>query len=221
MVNLPPRPGKRFTYGNCWVTKICEDEICPQDFPSEKRRETLEMTFQGIRAAVFVSGGFEDPELKEPVRFLRDHGAEVVLVGVRGKDKEAVTGKRGSVVRADKLIGEVRAKEFDLLVIPGGQAPDHLRTVPEILAFTREMYRKGKPVAAICHGPQILISANLARGRRVTGFPSIKDDLLNAGADHVDKPVVVDGNLITSRRPEDIPQFNDAIRQILETRLAA
>lgn len=179
------------------------------------------MTSQGIRAAVFVSGGFEDAELEEPARFLRDQGAEVVLVGVREKDKEAVTGKRGSVVRADKLIDEVRTKDFDLLIIPGGQAPDHLRTLPEILAFTREMYHEGKPVAAICHGPQVLISANLVRDKRVTGFPSIKDDLLNAGADYADEPVVVDGNLITSRRPEDIPDFDRAIQEALETKIAA
>jgi protease I len=107
------------------------------------------------------------------------------------------------------------------LVIPGGQAPDHLRTVPEILTFTREMYREGKPVAAICHGPQVLISANLLEGKNVTGFPSIKDDLKNAGGNYLDDPVVVDGNLITSRRPEDITEFNRAIKEALETRLAA
>lgn len=178
------------------------------------------MTIKGTRAAIFVSSGFEDAELIEPAKFLRDEGVEVTLIGIRKEDKQGVVGKRGMMVQADKLTSEVRSREFDLLVIPGGLASDHLRTEQEILSFTREMYREGKPVAAICHGPQVLISANLLRGKRVTGYPSIKDDLINAGAYYVDESVVVDGNLITSRRPADIPQFNQAVKEALETRMA-
>lgn len=161
------------------------------------------------RVAVLVEDEYEDSELTGPVETLRAAGLEVVLVGpVAGR---TYTGKKGTTVIAELAAGKARARDFDAVVIPGGHAPDRMRMRHAMVDLVRDMVGAGKPVAAICHGPQLLISVNALRGRTVTCWPSIAIDVKNAGGLYVDKPVVVDGNIITARKPDDIPPFSQAI----------
>lgn len=166
------------------------------------------------RVAVLVENGFEDTELTGPVERLREAGATVVFVAPFA-DRE-YTGKRGAVVRSELGAGSAKAADFDAVVIPGGHAPDRMRMRPALVDLVRDAVRAGKPVAAICHGPQMLISADALRGRHVTCWPSIAVDVKNAGGLYVDRPVVEDGNVITSRKPDDVPQFSDALIKALE-----
>src|SRR5918996_6057935 len=152
---------------------------------------------------------FEDSEFKFPYDGVKAAGHDPVVIGSEtGKKLE---GKKGNeIVDADVAISEVRPDEFDALVIPGGYSPDKLRTDPKMVEFTRSMYESGKPVAAICHAGWMLAEADILRGKKVTSYHSIKTDLINAGAEWVDQEVVEDGNLITSRRPEDLEAFTKA-----------
>ena len=171
----------------------------------------------GRRIALLVEQEFEDSELTGPLEALRAAGATVVLIGPTARTD--YTGKKlGTVVTSEIAAGAAKTSDFDALVIPGGHAPDKMRMRHAMVDFTREMMDAGKPVAAICHGPQLLISANALRGRTLTCWPSIAVDVKNAGGMYVDKPVVEDGNLITSRKPDDIPMFNDAIIRMVSTR---
>ena len=164
----------------------------------------------GKRIAILVEQEFEDSELAGPRDGLAAAGATVVMVGpVSGAEYR---GKGGdTVVTSELAAGAARMKDFDALVIPGGHAPDKMRMRHAMVDLTREAMDAGKPVAAICHGPQLLISANALRGRTLTCWPSIAIDVKNAGGLYVDKPVVLDGNLITSRKPDDVPVFTEAI----------
>jgi protease I len=163
----------------------------------------------GKRVAVLVEEEFEDSELTSPVEALRNAGATVIVVGPAAGG--SYRGKRGGSVTSDLAAGAAKAKDFDALVIPGGHAPDRMRMRHAMVDLARDTMAAGKPVAAICHGPQLLISANVLRGRTLTCWPSISIDVKNAGGRYVDKPVVVDGQLITSRKPDDLPFFNEAI----------
>ena len=168
----------------------------------------------GKRVAMLVEEGFEDRELVGPLEALRDAGATVTIVGPAAGAE--YRGKRGSaVVTSDLSAGAARVKDFDALVIPGGYAPDKMRMRHAMVDLARDAMEAGKPVAAICHGPQLLISANALRGRTLTCWPSIAIDVKNAGGLYVDKPVVEDGNLITSRKPDDVPVFSDALIRAL------
>jgi protease I len=168
----------------------------------------------GKRVAMLVEQEFEDRELTGPLDALRDAGATVVLIGPTAGAQFA--GKRGeAVVMSDAAAGGARMTDFDALVIPGGHAPDKMRMRHAMVDLARDAMEAGKPVAAICHGPQVLISANALRGRTLTCWPSIAIDVKNAGGLYVDKPVVVDGNLITSRKPDDVPAFSEAIIRAL------
>jgi protease I len=168
----------------------------------------------GKRVAMLVEDEFEDRELTGPLEALRAAGATVTLVGPTAG--AAFTGKRGqAVVTADAAAGAVQMQDFDALVIPGGHAPDKMRMRHAMVDLARDAMETGKPVAAICHGPQLLISANVLRGRTLTCWPSIAIDVKNAGGLYVDKPVVEDGNLITSRKPDDVPMFAEAIIRAL------
>src|SRR5438093_6146984 len=170
----------------------------------------------GKRVALLVEQEFEDRELTGPLEALRGAGASVVLVGPTAG--APFSGKRGdAVVTSDIAAGSARMADFDALVIPGGHAPDKMRMRHAMVDLAREAMDAGKPVAAICHGPQLLISAGALRGRTLTCWPSIAIDVKNAGGLYVDKPVVEDGNLITSRKPDDIPVFNDAIIRALSS----
>lgn len=166
------------------------------------------------RAALLVEQEFEDSELVGPRDTLRAAGAEVVLVGPAAGAE--YRGKRGTVtVVADVAADRVRAEEFDAIVIPGGYAPDKMRLRHAMVDLVRDAVRAGKVVAAICHGPQLLISADVVRGRMLTCWPSIAVDVKNAGGLYVDRPVVEDGPIITSRKPDDIPVFCEAIIRAL------
>jgi protease I len=167
----------------------------------------------GRRVAILVEEGFEDRELTGPLEALRAAGAEVVVIGPAAG--ATYTGKRGGTVISDMAAGAARMKNFDALVIPGGHAPDKMRMRHPMVDLARDAMAAGKPVAAICHGPQLLISADALRGRTLTCWPSIAIDVINAGGLYVDKPVVTDGNLITSRKPDDVPFFNDALARAL------
>ena len=165
------------------------------------------------RVAVLVEDEFEDVELTGPVEALRAAGAHVVIVGpVAGAEYR---GKRGAVVSADLAAGRARMKDFDALVIPGGHAPDRMRLRHPMVDLARDAMEQNKPVAAICHGPQLLISANVLRGRTLTCWPSIAIDVKNAGGLYHDRPVLEDGNLITSRKPDDMPAFSQALIRAL------
>ena len=171
----------------------------------------------GKRVAMFVEDGFEDREITGPLDALRAAGASVTLVGSTAHAE--YHGKRGqAVVKADIGAGAAKLQDFDAFVIPGGYAPDKMRMRHAMVDLTREAMEAGKPVAAICHGPQLLISAGALRGRTLTCWPSIAIDVKNAGGLYVDKPVVEDGNLITSRKPDDVPVFCEAIIRALSNR---
>jgi protease I len=168
----------------------------------------------GKRVAILVEDEFEDRELTGPLDALREAGATVTLVGpTAGADFK---GKRGhALVTSDLAAGSARMTDFDALVIPGGHAPEKMRMRHAMVDLARDAMEAAKPVAAICHGPQLLISANTLRGRTLTCWPSIAIDVKNAGGLYVDKPVVEDGNLITSRKPDDVPAFSEAIIRAL------
>jgi protease I len=171
-------------------------------------------SLSGRRVAILVEDEFEDSELTGPLEALREAGATVTIVGpTMGAE---FRGKRGlAVVTSDLSAGAARMKDFDGLVIPGGHAPEKMRMRHAMVDLTRDAMDAGKPVAAICHGPQLLISANAVRGRTLTCWPAIAIDVKNAGGLYVDKPVVEDGNLITSRKPDDVPAFSKAIIRAL------
>lgn len=176
------------------------------------------MELTGKRVGILVADQFRDGEVFGPFDYFEKAGASVLLIGLA---RGAVKGKGGGKLEAEKAIDEVAAGDFDALVIPGGQAPERLRLDARVLALVREFDRGGGVLAAICHGPQVLISAGLLRGRRATCYVGVRDDVKLAGAVYSDQPVVVDGNLITSRIPEDVPAFNEAIRQALLTGVGA
>jgi protease I len=168
----------------------------------------------GKRVAMLVEDEFEDRELTGPMEALRAAGATVTIVGPASGVQ--FRGKRGqATVTSDLSAGAAHMKDFDALVIPGGHAPEKMRMRHAMVDLTREAMDAGKPVAAICHGPQLLISANALRGRTLTCWPSIAIDVKNAGGLYVDKPVVEDGNLITSRKPDDVAAFSEAIIRTL------
>jgi protease I len=169
----------------------------------------------GRRVAILVENDFEDSELTGPRDALKDAGATVVIVGPTA-NTEFKGKKLGTVITSEIGAGAAKSKDFDAVVIPGGYAPDKMRMRHAMVDFTREMYEAGKPVAAICHAASMLISANAVKGRTLTCWPSVAIDVKNAGGLYVDKPVVEDGNLITSRKPDDIPFFNDAIIRALK-----
>jgi len=170
----------------------------------------------GKRIAILAEEGFEDSELIEPMRAMKNAGAKVSVVG--SGSQETYRGKRGSAtVRVDITADKVKAEDFDAIIVPGGYAPDKMRLHQSMINLVRNAYEAGKVVAAICHGPQLLISADIVRGHRVTSWPSIAVDLRNAGADWVDASLVQEENLITSRKPADLPRFNKAIIEALRS----
>lgn len=173
------------------------------------------MGIEARKIAVFLARGFEDHELIEPVNALREAGASVTLIGLAAQDLDGVEGKHGTIVSADTWIDRVEPGEFEMLIVPGGRGPRLLRQDPRVLDFVQDFDRNKKPIAAICHGPQVLITAGILKGRTATSFRSVAPEVEEAGAEYLDKPVVVDGNLITSRKVEDIPKFIDAIFDML------
>lgn len=173
------------------------------------------MELKGKKIAVLVENHYEDLELWYPVLRFREAGAEVRIVGPK---KGAYQSKHGYPAEADLAVDKVKAKEFDAVVIPGGYAPDLMRRNQAMVALVREAADQGKVVAAICHAGWMLASAGVLKGKKATCFFAIKDDVIHAGADYLDREVVRDGNLITSRFPDDLPAFCRTIVEALKER---
>jgi protease I len=167
----------------------------------------------GKKIAILATDGYEQVELTDPKKNLEQAGAKVDVISIKtGQIKGWDKTDWGKSVKVDHLVADVRPADYDALVLPGGQInPDKLRTDKNAVAFIKEFVETGKPVAAICHGPWGLVEADVVKGKAVTSWPSVQTDLKNAGAHWVDKEVVQDGNLITSRKPEDIPAFSKAL----------
>jgi len=172
------------------------------------------MALNGKKMAILTEEMVNDLEFWIPYYRLKEAGVEVTVVGP--EEGRTYTGKGGLPTRSDAAADEVSPDGFDGVVIPGGYAPDHMRRNPAMVRFVRGLFDQGKVVAAICHAGWMLASAEVLSGRKVTSFFAIKDDLVHAGADWVDQEVVVDGNLITSRMPDDLPAFMKAILAGLE-----
>jgi protease I len=165
---------------------------------------------KGRKVAVLATDGVEQVELTEPVKALRAAGAQVTVISPKGGQIQAFQHDApGERLQTDAALSGTRPDQFEALMLPGGVAnPDKLRMIPEAVAFVKHFVDSRKPIAAICHGPWTLIEAGGVKGRRMTSWPSLRTDLRNAGANWVDEPCVEDGNLVTSRKPDDIPEFN-------------
>ena len=162
------------------------------------------------KVAILATNGFEQSELESPLEALKAAGAEPKIVSLEtGKIQGIVQGERGDKFEVDLTLDQANAEDFDALVLPGGlKNPDTLRATPAAVDFVRSFAQAGKPIAAICHGPWLLIEADVVRGRKLTSWPAIKTDVRNAGGRWVDEEVVVDNGLVTSRKPDDLPAFN-------------
>lgn len=170
---------------------------------------------KGLKVAVLAGDGVEQVELTEPVKALKQAGAQVTVVSPKGGQIQGMNHDApGDKIPTDAALSSAQPTQFDALVLPGGVAnPDKLRVIPEAVAFVKHFVDAHKPIAAICHGPWTLIEAGAVKGKKMTSWPSLHTDLANAGAQWVDETVVVDGGLVTSRNPDDLPAFN---QQMLE-----
>lgn len=167
----------------------------------------------GKRIAILATDGFEQAELMEPKKTLHEAGAETAIVSPKsGQIKAWKTKDWGDSVKVDKTLDQAKAEDYDALLLPGGVInPDHLRMDPKAVQFVKDFVATGRTVAAICHGPWMLVEAGVVKGKTVTSWPSIRTDLKNAGANVVDQEVATDGQFITSRKPDDIPAFSKTI----------
>ncbi|HET6535217.1 MAG TPA: type 1 glutamine amidotransferase domain-containing protein [Sphingomicrobium sp.] len=170
------------------------------------------------RVLIVATDGFEEWELFGPREILRKRGAEVVLASLKRDPIQAtVHDDPGKTIRPDLTIDQANADDFDALILPGGvRNPDTLRLHGNVIALIRDFDRQGKPIGAICHGPWLLVEADLLRGRRATSWASIRTDLRNAGANAVDEAAVTDGNIVTSRKPDDVEAFTNALIDLIE-----
>ncbi|MHC1765930.1 MAG: type 1 glutamine amidotransferase domain-containing protein [Verrucomicrobiia bacterium] len=175
----------------------------------------LDVPLAGKRVAILVANGFEQIEMTDPRNALERAGAETTLISpCKDKVKGWEHTDWGNEFAVDIPLSQAHPEDYDALLLPGGvMNPDHLRENPAAVAFVRSFFESGKPIGAICHGPWTLAEAGVVRGRRMTSYPSIKTDLINAGADWVDEEVVVDSGLVTSRKPHDLPAFT---RKLIE-----
>ena len=186
----------------------------------KKIKEENVADLAGKKVAVLVDNYFEEAEFTKPIQALKDAGATVEVIAAEAEDGK-VQGMqhvdKGESFDIDKTLGEADINDYDALLLPGGAVnADQLRTQDKAKEWVKEIMQAGKPLAAICHAPWVLASAGVADGRKLTSFFTIQDDMRNAGADWVDEEVVVDSNLITSRKPDDIPAFNQALISMLE-----
>jgi protease I len=170
------------------------------------------MRLENKKIAIFIEDLYEDVEFWYPYYRMKEEGADVIVIG---PEQKSYKGKYGLPVEADRAIQGLKAGDFNALIIPGGYSPDRMRRSQAMIDFTRQMYEAGKVVAAVCHGPWMLASAGILKGKKATSFSSLKDDIVNAGAEWVDQEVTIDENLITSRKPDDLPAFCRAIIQAL------
>lgn len=164
----------------------------------------------GKKVAILIADGFEQVEMTKPRQALQEAGAQTTIVSIKSGQIQGMNhADKGDKFDVDMTLAEARPEDFDALLIPGGlMNPDQLRSTPEALEFTRHFFREGKPTAAICHGPWVLIDAGVVRGRTLTSWPAIQTDVKNAGGNWVNEEVVTDNGLVTSRKPDDIPAFN-------------
>lgn len=186
-----------------------EEAESVQEEAMTKVEEVVQADLAGLRAAVLIAAGFHDGETLLPKAFLEEHGATVTVLGPEIGELQAYNSEQ--VVSVEMAVAEADVNDFDLLILPGGRAPAVLREHEGALAFARAFMESGKPIAAICHGPQLLISADLVSGRTLTCYADVGPEVVAAGGTYLDQEVIVDGNLITSRVPADIPAFNAAI----------
>lgn len=171
------------------------------------------MDLKGKRVAILVEDVYQELEVWYPLYRLKEAGAEVVTLGTGKKDYKS---KLGYPITADAKVEDAKITDFDAVIVPGGFAPDYMRRYEGPARFVREMFNAGKVVAAICHGLWIPASAGILWGKKATGYFSIKDDMVNAGAEYVDQEVCVDGNLVSSRNPNDLPAFMREIIKLLQ-----
>jgi protease I len=180
---------------------------------------------EGKRIAALVGDGYEENQLSEPRRALEEAGAIVTIVGIDERSRQKIRGKRGldegGSVRAEELVADCTGEDFDALLVPGGLSADHIRGNKEVQRFVREFDSAKKPMFSVGHGAQVLISAQIVRGRQLTGAHSIADDIRNAGGLYRDQPVVQDSNWVSSRSAEDLSQFNRAMLEKLATAQSA
>ena len=172
------------------------------------------------RVLIVATDGFEEWELFGPRQILQQRGAEVVLASLKRDPIQAtIHDDPGKTIRPDLIVDEANADDFDALILPGGvRNPDQLRIHENVIELIRDFDDQEKPIGAICHGPWLLVEADLLRGRKATSWPSIRTDLRNAGADVVDEAAVTDGNIVTSRNPDDVEAFTNAIIDLVEDR---
>lgn len=178
------------------------------------------MALTGTKVAILATDRFEQAELEQPMKALRAAGATVTVVAPHGGEIQGMNhADTGDKFKVDQTLDQVKPDSFDALVLPGGVAnPDELRTMKPAVAFVKHFADQGKPIGVICHGPWMLIEAEAVRGRTMTSWPSLHTDLVNAGAKWVDREVVVDGNMVSSRKPDDLPAFDKALVKLLEER---
>jgi protease I len=199
--------------------------LSPNSFKTFQKEDINMATndLKGIKVAILVDNGFEQSELLEPRKALDQAGAQTRVVSPQsGRVKGWNHKEWGQEIPVDVQLDQASPQEFDALLLPGGvMNPDKLRMQPKAVAFVKAFFDQDKPVAAICHGPWTIIEAGAARGRRIASWPSLKTDLKNAGAEFIDQEVVIDRNLVTSRKPDDIPAFNRAINEVFSHAMAA
>ncbi|MFL5942725.1 MAG: type 1 glutamine amidotransferase domain-containing protein [Gaiellaceae bacterium] len=173
-------------------------------------------TMNGKKVAILAADMFERVELEEPRKALEDAGAEVEVVSIESGEIQGFDHfDPANKVKVDRTVEEASPDDYDALMIPGGVGnPDLLRGDENAVAFVRRMHEAGKPMAVICHGPWMLVESGVVRGKRVTSWPTLETDIRNAGGDWVDEEVVVDGNVVTSRKPDDIPAFNEKMLEL-------
>jgi len=179
---------------------------------TKENAEKMKLPLENVRVALVTGEGFQDEEALMPLAFLENHGAEVTVIGPERGEVKAYNRDVHLLIEADA--GEVSAENFDALVLPGGKAPAKIREKPEVVALVSEIFQAGKPVAAICHGPQVLIKAGVVDGKSMTAYEGVANELRAAGAYYKDEAVVRDGNLVTSRLPKDIPQWLSAMQEM-------
>jgi protease I len=198
------------------VLDLCESQLLSL---RKYRRNDMAQSLSGMKVAILATDGFEQSELTEPRRALVEAGAKTEVVSLKsGKIKGWNHKQWGETVAVDKTLDLVDAKNYDALLLPGGvMNPDNLRMDAKAVAFVKAFFDTKKPVAAICHGPWTLIEAGAVKGRTLTSWSSLKTDIQNAGGNWIDQEAVVDGNLVTSRNPKDIPAFNREITKLFAT----
>ncbi len=198
--------------GIVMLTAVLFSACNDTDQPSEQSKPQKSDNMK--KAAVLTGEGFQDAEAYMPIGYLTNHGVKITVIG--SEKKEVKSYNSDFTIKIQKTAEEVSIEDFDVLILPGGKAPAKLRENEAIVSFVKDFYNTGKPVAAICHAPQILIRADVMEGKTATSYKSVKEEMIDAGVNYKDEAPVIDGNLITARNPGDLPAFCEAIMSALE-----